>query len=124
MASAERPLTIVFNGEIYNHQELRAKLEAEGTGTRWRGHSDTEMLLAAFDAWGCAPRSQVGRHVRLRRMGRRRRGRCTLARDRLGEKPLYYGWQGGDASGSSCSAPSWPRCGAIRALKTPSTAMR
>src|SRR6478735_570787 len=52
MPSASGRWTIVFNGEIYNHQELRAKLAAEGRAPGLRGHSDTETLLAGFDAWG------------------------------------------------------------------------
>ena len=52
MQSASGRLVIVFNGEIYNHQALREELEKQGRAPAWQGHSDTETLLAAFDAWG------------------------------------------------------------------------
>ena len=53
MVSADTRFVIVYNGEIYNHAELRAQLDAEGRGARpWRGYSDTEILLAGFSAWG------------------------------------------------------------------------
>lgn len=91
MVSAGGRYIVAFNGEIYNHLELRREL---GISADWRGHSDTETLLACFVAWGIAKtlESAVGmfaialwdRHDRV----------LTLARDRMGEKPLYYGWQG------------------------------
>src|SRR5215212_10179173 len=52
MLSACGRYVLMFNGEIYNHAELRAELEATGNGQDWRGHSDTETLLAALAAWG------------------------------------------------------------------------
>lgn len=81
---------IVFNGEIYNHLDLRAAL-----GERpWRGHSDTETFLAACEAWGIekALTQSVGMFALA--VWDRDERLLTLARDRLGEKPLYYGWQG------------------------------
>lgn len=90
MHSGAGRYVIVFNGEIYNHQSLRAQLP----GTAWRGHSDTETLLAGFDAWGI--RATVERTVGMFAFAvwDRQTQTLTLARDRLGEKPLYYGWQG------------------------------
>ncbi|MES2159774.1 MAG: asparagine synthase (glutamine-hydrolyzing) [Pseudomonadota bacterium] len=97
MASAAGRYVIAFNGEIYNHLLLRQRLEAEGLRPAWRGHSDTETLLAGFDAWGieATVRACIGMfafavwdHVG---------GTLTLGRDRLGEKPLYWGWQGSGA---------------------------
>lgn len=108
---------IVFNGEIYNHLELRSELEkvvlasesfsayAEGeVNTQpqnlqkkkregWRGHSDTETLLAAIAAWGVEAtlRRCVGMFALA--LWDRKTRTLTLARDRMGEKPLYYGWQ-------------------------------
>lgn len=94
---------IAFNGEIYNHRDLRAELEKGGAGgttnVPWRGHSDTETLLAGFAAWGI--KATVERCIGMFAFAvwdRRTRG-LTLGRDRLGEKPLYYGWQG--ASGNA-----------------------
>lgn len=87
MASASRRWTIVFNGEIYNHRELRAALP----DISWRGHSDTEVLLEAIDAWGleAALERSVGMFGFALWDARSRE--LFIARDRLGEKPVYYG---------------------------------
>jgi asparagine synthase (glutamine-hydrolysing) len=86
---------LALNGEIYNHLELRGALEAAGAAPAWRGHSDTETLLAAFERWGVeeALRRCVGMFALAWWNGRERT--LHLARDRFGEKPLYYGWVGG-----------------------------
>ncbi|MCI5130790.1 MAG: asparagine synthase (glutamine-hydrolyzing) [Candidatus Electrothrix sp. EH2] len=89
---------IVFNGEIYNHLELRKKLEFSSTASsqavhEWHGHSDTETLLAGITQWGVEKtlHSAVGMFAFA--LWDRRERLLTLARDRMGEKPLYYGWQ-------------------------------
>ncbi|KRB81842.1 asparagine synthase (glutamine-hydrolyzing) [Noviherbaspirillum sp. Root189] len=94
MESASGRYVLVFNGEIYNHLALRKRLEAAGRAAGWRGHSDTETLLACFDAWGieCAVKESVGMFAFA--VWDRHAQALTLVRDRLGEKPLYYGWQG------------------------------
>ena len=98
MVSASGRYVIAFNGEIYNHLDLRAALEKVGAGVTalcpWRGHSDTETLLAGFDAWGI--RGTIERCVGMFAFAvwDRKERVLTLGRDRLGEKPLYYGWQG------------------------------
>jgi asparagine synthase (glutamine-hydrolysing) len=90
MTSAGGRYVIVFNGEIYNHLELRAQLGNHA----WRGHSDTETLLAAIVRWGV--KEALKRTVGMFAVGLwdKQTHVLYLARDRLGEKPLYYGWQG------------------------------
>jgi asparagine synthase (glutamine-hydrolysing) len=94
MVSACGRYVVTFNGEIYNHLDLRTQLGCARGVRDWRGHSDTETLLAAIREWGVeiALNRCVGmyafalwdRHLRM----------LTIGRDRLGEKPLYYGWIG------------------------------
>ncbi|MFT4059311.1 MAG: asparagine synthase (glutamine-hydrolyzing) [Legionella sp.] len=90
MISASGRYIIAFNGEIYNHQKLRAELN----NSNWRGHSDTETLLAGFDAWGIE--ATIDRTVGMFAFALwdKQSQILTLGRDRVGEKPLYYGWQG------------------------------
>ncbi len=85
---------IAFNGEIYNHLKLRSDLEASGIAPEWGGNSDTETLLAALGLWGveAALKRCVGMFALA--LWDQEVRTLTLARDRLGEKPLYYGWQG------------------------------
>jgi asparagine synthase (glutamine-hydrolysing) len=87
MAGPEGESVIVFNGEIYNHRELRAQLAASGMA--FRGTSDTEVILAAYRAWGerCVDRLNG---MFAFAIYDRRSGRLFLARDRAGEKPLFY----------------------------------
>lgn len=94
MQTGSRRYVIAFNGEIYNHPLLRQALEASGQAPSWRGHSDTETLLAGFDAWGI--QGTVDRAIGMFAFAvwDRQTNTLTLVRDRLGEKPLYYGWQG------------------------------
>lgn len=94
MASASGRYVLAYNGEIYNHMDVRAELGQQGRAPTWRGHSDTETLLAGFDAWGI--RATVERSIGMFAFAvwDREARTLTLARDRLGEKPLYYGWQG------------------------------
>jgi len=90
MASACGRLQLVFNGEIYNHLELRQQLDQAHLAPHWRGHSDTETLLAAFAAWGVA--ATLPRLVGMFALALwdRQQRQLVLARDRFGEKPLYY----------------------------------
>ena len=94
MLSASNRYVLVFNGEIYNHLILRKSLNSTGKAPRWRGHSDTETLLAGFDAWGI--QNTINHAIGMFAIAVWDRSTCTLTlgRDRLGEKPLYYGWQG------------------------------
>ncbi|TSE29270.1 asparagine synthase (glutamine-hydrolyzing) [Tepidimonas taiwanensis] len=99
MVSASGRYVIAFNGEIYNHLELRAALEKIGAGGTappgWRGHADTETLLAAIEAWGVEETLQRCVGMFAFALWDRQTRTLTLARDRMGEKPLYYGWQRG-----------------------------
>lgn len=82
---------LAYNGEIYNHVDLRAEIEAEGGGFDWRGHSDTETLLAAIRHWGMADTLPRLNGMFALALWDRADRVLWLARDRLGEKPLYYG---------------------------------
>ena len=92
MLSACGRYCIVFNGEIYNHNALRKELPDT---VQWRGHSDTETLLSAISVWGLerALRKAVGMFALA--LWDRMENTLILARDRMGEKPLYYGFHGG-----------------------------
>ena len=94
MESAAGRYVIAYNGEIYNHMEVREALETSGLGTAWRGHSDTETLLAAIEAWGVSGALERVIGMFAFALWDRRERALILARDRLGEKPLYYGWSG------------------------------
>lgn len=85
--------TIVFNGEIYNFQDLRRQLQGEGVGG-WHGRSDTEVLLAAIATWGLARALEAFDGMFAFALWDREARTLTLARDAIGEKPLYVGWQG------------------------------
>lgn len=90
MLSACGRYVMTFNGEIYNFGQLRSALEAEGRAPAWRGHSDTEVLLAAFAAWGIDRTLQRAVGMFALALWNRESRVLTLARDRMGEKPLYY----------------------------------
>lgn len=94
MESATGRFVLAFNGEIYNHLEMRAELDA-GEGARtWRGHSDTETLLAAFEHWGVEATLKKTVGMFAIALWDAQEFTLHLARDRFGEKPLYYGWAG------------------------------
>ncbi len=87
---------IVLNGEIYNHRDLRAEIDRSANPVNWRGHSDTEVLLESFARYGVEEtlRRAVGMYAFA--LWDRQERLLVMARDRMGEKPLYYGWQGSD----------------------------
>ncbi|TKW79549.1 MAG: asparagine synthase (glutamine-hydrolyzing) [Bradyrhizobium icense] len=90
MFSACQRYVIVFNGEIYNYEEIRRKLDGE-TSHAWRGHSDTEVFLEAISRWGIKPALEHAVGMFAFALWDRRERTLVLGRDRLGEKPLYYG---------------------------------
>lgn len=94
MMSSEGRYVLAFNGEIYNHLALRDELARSGRAPAWRGHSDTESLLAGFLAWGIEDTIARCTGMFAIALWDRQERRLTLVRDRMGEKPLYYGWQG------------------------------
>ena len=109
MLSASGRYVISYNGEIYNHRRLRDRLSVD-----WRGTSDTETLLAGFDVWGISATVEAAIGMFAFAVWDRVDGALTLARDRLGEKPLYYGWQGAVAPGSE---PTFLFASELSALK-------
>ncbi|MCB2225536.1 MAG: asparagine synthase (glutamine-hydrolyzing) [Desulfarculaceae bacterium] len=96
MASHDGRWHLAYNGEIYNFPEIKARLEAEdpSLARAWRGHSDTEVLLAAFTRWGVEATLKATAGMFALALWDAAERRLFLARDRLGKKPLYYGWQG------------------------------
>ena len=94
MQSHSGRYTIIYNGEIYNHLQIRDELAEAGKAYNWKGHSDTETLLAAIDAWGVRGALERATGMFAFAMWDQRDRALILARDRLGEKPLYYGRQG------------------------------
>jgi len=86
---------MVFNGEIYNYRAIRQSLEKEYGGIAWRGHADSEVLLEAVARWGMERTLQQCVGMFAFALWDRQLCQLHLARDRMGEKPLYYGWQGG-----------------------------
>jgi asparagine synthase (glutamine-hydrolysing) len=94
MTSHSGRFIAVFNGEIYNYVEMRQELDMLGVPRPWRGHSDTEVLLAACEAWGIEGAIQRSNGMFAIAIWDSLERQLLLARDRMGEKPLYYGWQG------------------------------
>jgi asparagine synthase (glutamine-hydrolysing) len=92
MASADGRWQLAYNGEIYNHAALRAELAALGHG--FRGHSDTEVLVAAIAQWGVDEALARANGMFALAAWDTRARELWLARDRVGKKPLYYGWSG------------------------------
>ena len=96
MVSESGRYVIAFNGEIYNHIDIRRELERDGSAPCWRSRSDTETLLGGFERWGIT--NTLSRCIGMFAIAvwDNRTQELSLIRDRVGEKPLYYGWHGSD----------------------------
>ncbi|HEX4848721.1 MAG TPA: asparagine synthase (glutamine-hydrolyzing) [Novosphingobium sp.] len=105
MHSACGRYTVTYNGEIYNYLDLRAELEAAGKAPQWRGHCDVEVVLAGFAAWGIRKTLEKSMGMFALAVWDHRDRTLTLARDRFGEKPLYYGWTGAGLAFASTLGP-------------------
>ncbi len=92
MQSSSGRFTLVFNGEIYNHLSIRSQIS---DAYQWRGHSDTETILAGFEIWGIKNTIQKSTGMFSLAVWDAKEKSLSLFRDRIGEKPLYYGWQNG-----------------------------
>ncbi len=95
MESHDSRYVMVYNGEIYNHRMIRAKLQEEGKVTAFRGTSDTEVLLEAVCAYGLEKTLVIAKGMFAIAVYDKKEHMLLLARDRVGEKPLYYGFVGG-----------------------------
>jgi asparagine synthase (glutamine-hydrolysing) len=93
MVSGDGRWVAVYNGEIYNFRELRRRLVSQGLA--FRGGSDTEVLLASVQLWGLESALDAWEGMFALALWDRRQRQLHLARDRFGEKPLYYGWVDG-----------------------------
>ena len=93
MLSADGRFALVTNGEIYNHRELRRRMEGEGV--RFRSHSDTEVLVEAVARWGVDRALESINGMFAMAVWDVARRHLTLARDRMGEKPLYWTFRDG-----------------------------
>ena len=94
MQSNSGRFIITYNGEIYNHIEIRKELELSRYNLNWQGTSDTETLLEAIDFWGIEKALMKIEGMFSFGLWDKKNSSLTLVRDRMGEKPLYYGWQG------------------------------
>ena len=92
MHSASGRYVCVFNGEIYNYKTIKDKLLAEKKVTAFRSTSDTEVLLEAFEAYGVRETLAMCKGMFAIALLDKKTGKLTLMRDRIGEKPLYYGF--------------------------------
>ena len=91
MISHSKRFAIAYNGEIYNHRKLAEKLKSDGHVSEFRGTSDTEIPLEAFEAYGVDETLSMIKGMFAIALYDRDQRKLVLVRDRVGEKPLYYG---------------------------------
>jgi asparagine synthase (glutamine-hydrolysing) len=94
MVSSSGNYVIAYNGEIYNFQQIKNDLEKEKP-VKWRGHSDTEVMLEAIERYGVLEAVKLFNGMFAFALWSKQEKSVTFARDRLGKKPLYYGWNNG-----------------------------
>jgi len=94
MQSNSGRFVLTYNGEVYNHLEIRQDLEKNNSKIKWRGNSDTETLLEAIDFWGVEVTLKKTVGMFAFGVWDKKNRSLTLVKDRMGEKPLYFGWQG------------------------------
>ena len=94
MISQSGRFVITYNGEIYNHVDIRKEINSLNSNIKWKSNSDTETLLEAIEIFGIKKALQKTVGMFAFAILDRKKHSLTLARDRMGEKPLYYGWQG------------------------------
>jgi asparagine synthase (glutamine-hydrolysing) len=108
MLSADGRYVVVMNGEIYNFADIRTEIEEARGAVTWRGHSDTEVLVEAIALWGVEPAIRRANGMFAIGIWDRQERLLFLARDRIGKKPLYYGWAGGSFLFGSELKALWP----------------
>ena len=86
----------VYNGEVYNYQETQKELESEFGSIDWRGTSDTEVILYAFSKWGAKKTLEKCNGMFAFALWDKHKQELTIGRDRMGQKPLFYGYVGND----------------------------
>ncbi|MGO8881774.1 MAG: asparagine synthase (glutamine-hydrolyzing) [Desulfomonilaceae bacterium] len=94
MLSSTGRYVISYNGEVYNYINIRKRLEERRQAPIFGGHSDTEVILAAIEAWGLEKAVQEFNGIFAFAIWDQKESRLSLVRDRVGVKPLYYGWAG------------------------------
>ena len=92
MQSNSGRFILTYNGEVYNHLEIRQELEKNNSEIKWRGNSDTETLLEAIDFWGVEVTLKKTVGMFAFGVWDKKNRSLTLVKDRMGEKPLYFGW--------------------------------
>ncbi len=115
--SASGRMVIVFNGEIYNHQEIRKKLLADGHVKAFRSTCDTETIVEAAEAYGIDETLQMAKGMFAIAIYDKRKQTLTLFRDRVGQKPLYFGWLDGLGEEGSRGGAAFAFCSDLGAFR-------